>query len=732
MTTTSKITHTSPEVQAAQRHNEQMSASGHFVQFYQTDEFLVDSLSSFIGTGLYTGNPCIVIATKAHLEGLEEQLKTNGLDLAAAQTRGEYISLDAAETLPKFMVDGLPEPDRFAEVVGSIIMRAAQGQNHIRIFGELVALLYMKGNQAAAIRLEELWNDLHHTTHPFSLFCAYPMHDFAGEEHKISFTEICKQHSHVIPDESYTTLISPDERLHAITLLQQKANSLEAEIAERKAAEERLRISENRYRRLFEASKDGILIVDPDTHTITDANPFITELLGYTHEQLLGQELWQIGVFQDREATLEVLRELQKKHFIRYETLLLHSKDGRRQYVEFVSNQYQANGHQLIQCNMRDITDRKHAEEALRASEERFRTLANQAPIMIWQSDTTGASIYVNTTWCQFTGLSEEVSLRSGWTSAIHSEDRDTAITLWMQALATLAPYQAQFRLRRFDGVYRYVLIYGSACSDPDGTFRGYIGTILDITEQKELETQREAFIGMVTHELKTPLTALQGNVQLAQRWLTRLFSQTEQLPPEQQRLLEEVLTMLSRSQQQLRVQHRMINDLLEISRIQEGKLELRLTPCDLVGLVYETVQDYQAAHPSRLITLELPEQDPLQVYADRDRLRQVISNYLTNALKFSPDTEPVQVGLSLEAADVRVWVQDHGPGLSREQQQHIWERFYQTPEIPVQSGSKAGLGLGLYICQQLISRQQGQVGIESTPGDGATFWFTLPLLSAP
>jgi signal transduction histidine kinase len=91
-----------------------------------------------------------------------------------------------------------------------------------------------------------------------------------------------------------------------------------------------------------------------------------------------------------------------------------------------------------------------------------------------------------------------------------------------------------------------------------------------------------------------------------------------------------------------------------------------------------------------------------------------------------------VQVGLSLEAGYVRVWVQDHGPGLSREQQQHIWERFYQAPQTPVQSGWKGGLGLGLYICQQLMSRQQGQVGVESTPGRGATFWFTLPLLSSP
>src|SRR6266568_3131404 len=517
--------------------------------------------------------------------------------------------------------------------------------------------------------MEALWNELYHSTHPFSLFCAYPMHGFAGEGYVEQFTEICQQHSHVIPDESYTLLASPDERLRAITLLQQKATSLQAEIAERKVAEERLRISETRYRRLFEASTDGILMIDPLTSTITDANPVMTELLGYTHEQLLGQELWHIGLFGDRQATLSVLRELQEKRFLRYETLPLHTKDGQPCHVEFVSTLFRANGHEVIQCNLRDITDRKRAEAALRASEERFRTLANQAPIMIWQSDTTGVCIYVNTTWCRFTGLSEEESLGAGRTSAIHPEDRDAASTLWMQVFATRTSYQTQFRLRRADGVYRYVLVYGTACCDPEGAFTGYIGTILDITEQKELEQQREAFVSMVTHELKTPLTALQGNIQLAQRRLTRFLSQAEQLPPEQQHMLEEVLTTLGRSQQQVRVQNRLINDLLDMSRIQEDKLELCPAPCDLVGLVYETVQDYQAAHPSRLITLELPEQDPLQVAADRDRLQQVLSNYLTNALKFSPNTEPVHVGLILEAGSIRVWVQDHGPGLSREQQ---------------------------------------------------------------
>ncbi len=458
--------------------------SEHFVLFYDTDQFLLDSLSDFIGTGLDIGDACIVVATKAHRERLEERLKAKGLDLTTVRTRGEYVSLDADETLSNFMVDGLPEPGLFAEVIGSIVMRAAKRRHRVRIFGEMVALLWGEGNHAATFRLEELWNDLRHTTYPFSLLCAYPMHDFAGDVYQVQFNEIAERHSLVISDEN-SALVSPDEHLYTITLLQQKANTLQAEIAEeRKAAEERLQISENRYRRLFETSRDGILIIDPCMYTITDVNPFITELLGYTREQLLGQELWQIGLFQDRQATLEALWE---KHAKCYEALPLYNKDGQRRYVEFVSNLYQENEHQVIQCNIRDITGSKRAEEALQASEERFRMLANQAPLMIWQYDAATAGIYVNTTWCQFTGLSEEESLRVGWTSVIHPEDRNTVITLWTQALGIYAPYRTQFRLRRSDGVYRYVFVSGNACFDPEGAFTGYIGTILDITAQKNV-----------------------------------------------------------------------------------------------------------------------------------------------------------------------------------------------------------------------------------------------------
>src|SRR5260370_2853235 len=171
----------------------------------------------------------------------------------------------------KLMVDGSAEPGRFAEVVGSMIARAAQGRRHVRIFGEMVALLWAEGNRAAAVHLEELWNDLG-KTHSFSLCCAYPMQGFDGEVYEEEFTEICQQHSRVIPAESYTRLSRADERLRAITLLQQKAHSFEHKIPKSKRAEERLRVSEHRYRRLFDASTDVILLLVPCTRIITDVN----------------------------------------------------------------------------------------------------------------------------------------------------------------------------------------------------------------------------------------------------------------------------------------------------------------------------------------------------------------------------------------------------------------------------------------------------------------------------
>jgi len=220
----------------------EMGDTEHFVQFYEADGFLLNSLSGFIGRAIHADDGALVVATEAHRNGLDELLQANGLDVTTAKARGQYRSLDAAETLSKFMVDGVPEPGRFNEFMGGVIASVTDGRPRISAFGEMVALLWAEGNHAAAIQLEELWNDLQ-KTHSFSLFCAYPMNGLGGERFVEATGSVCKVHSRVIPAESYADLSDPNARLRAIALLQQKAESLEAEVKERRQVEERLRLA---------------------------------------------------------------------------------------------------------------------------------------------------------------------------------------------------------------------------------------------------------------------------------------------------------------------------------------------------------------------------------------------------------------------------------------------------------------------------------------------------------
>jgi signal transduction histidine kinase len=218
----------------------------HAVQFYGDDRFLLDELSRFVGTALGAGDAAVVIATKEHRDALTRRLNSWGLDTSSAVTRGRYIALDAAETLAKITLGGWPDAVLFADVVGGVIARvtAAAGSEHphVAAFGEMVSLLWMEGKPDAAIRLEQLWNDLAQT-HSFSLRCAYPMSGFNREEHGDLLLKVCAEHSSVIPGEDYTALVTQDERLRSIARLQQKAQALETEIAERRLIEEKLRQS---------------------------------------------------------------------------------------------------------------------------------------------------------------------------------------------------------------------------------------------------------------------------------------------------------------------------------------------------------------------------------------------------------------------------------------------------------------------------------------------------------
>jgi CheY-like chemotaxis protein len=228
-----------------------MRDSEHFVQFYENDEYLIESVSGYVAAALSEGDSSIVIASPGHRHALQRELVACGIDVTEAQNSGRYVLLDALETLSKFMIDGSPDPQRFDATIGTIVRRLRQCGRRVHAFGEMVALLWSKGLCNAAIELEQLWNKLA-SREQFALFCAYPIGVFNEVGNAEGFQGICTCHSRVIPAESYAAVDTVDKRLRAITLLQQKAQSLEAEIEHRREVEKALVKRERELADFFE------------------------------------------------------------------------------------------------------------------------------------------------------------------------------------------------------------------------------------------------------------------------------------------------------------------------------------------------------------------------------------------------------------------------------------------------------------------------------------------------
>jgi excisionase family DNA binding protein len=233
-----------------------------------------------------------------------------------------------------------------------------------------------------------------------------------------------------------------------------------------------------------------------------------------------------------------------------------------------------------------------------------------------------------------------------------------------------------------------------------------------------------EELMNAVGQELRTPLTTTRGALQQARRLLQRALESP--LPDNAIELLTKLQDLLARAERQISAEMRLAGNLLDASRIEANKFELSPLWCNLVEIVRETVATQQELAAQRLFEQELPVDDLVAVIADADRIRQALTNYLTNALKFSPADQPIKISLEVRDAQAYVSVQDKGPGILGSERSRIWERFHQGQRQPVGSGS--GLGLGLYITRAIIQQHRGQVGVESHSGEGSTFWFTLPL----
>lgn len=239
----------------------------------------------------------------------------------------------------------------------------------------------------------------------------------------------------------------------------------------------------------------------------------------------------------------------------------------------------------------------------------------------------------------------------------------------------------------------------------------------------------REHFLMIAAHELRTPLTTISGTIEGVQHRLQRVRAS---LPPETQSDLATVLDALGRARRQVARLNRLQEDIATAVRLDTAAaLPVEVRPIDLAATARSMIEAQHGLSPERAIILEGPER--LIVRADGERLEQVIANLLGNAIKFSAEDQPIAVSISRESAPGdrgevgRVAITDHGPGVPAEEQVRIWDYLYRRRELSYVSGSSVGLGLGLYIVRALVAQMEGQTGVESTPGQGSTFWLTLP-----
>lgn len=369
--------------------------------------------------------------------------------------------------------------------------------------------------------------------------------------------------------------------------------------------------------------------------------------------------------------------------------------------------------------------------EALRESEARFRTLADSAPVLLWMSGTDRLYSFFNQGWLDFTGRSLSQELGSGWVAGVHQDDLEFCLNSYQQAFETRQPFQIEYRLRRFDAQYRWVLNTGVPRFTPEGQFEGYIGSCIDISDRREIERLKDEFVSVVSHELRTPLTSISGALDLLAGGV--LSAQ----PQQAQRLLNIAAANAERL-------IRLINDILDIERIESGRSLMQKQTCNAAQLITTALDLTQNIADQAQVTLVNIPLD-IAIEADPDRLVQVLTNLLSNAIKFSPQGGTVWIEATLlsipstpallhpctpslsYSPTLQITVRDQGRGIPPSKLETIFGRFQQVDASD--SREKGGTGLGLAICRSIVQHHEGQIWAESEPDQGSTFYVTLPVL---
>ena len=368
---------------------------------------------------------------------------------------------------------------------------------------------------------------------------------------------------------------------------------------------------------------------------------------------------------------------------------------------------------------LQDITEQYYSEKKLKEaffkieeSEKRFRRVANNAPVFIVITDLEGKITFANQLWLDFIGSSLDEHLGSIAFANTHPEDVENCRAVFEESYYNQSDFKLEYRVKRFDGRYRWMVNKGAPRYDVNGEFEGYTHAFMNIHEIKLQEKQKDLFIGMASHELKTPVTSMKGYVQL----LSAKYKNSDD------EFLKKALHTIDK---QILVLTSLITDLLNLSKMKRGGLQLNKTFFDINELLETNVAQIRMVNPTHII--DLSKTNEIQVYADKERLGQVVTNFLTNAVKYAPNSKNIKVSASVQDDKIRVAVRDYGIGIKEENKERIFKRFYR--EEGRDENTFPGFGIGLYIAADIIKKHKGTIGVDSEKGEGSTFHFTIPIL---
>ncbi len=495
-----------------------------------------------------------------------------------------------------------------------------------------------------------------------------------------------------------------------IIFLQAVANVVAAAI-QRKEVELSLQQANDKLNLALSSAQMGIFVIDASLDKATWDNQ-AAALLGISNSEGSYNQFLDIVFEADRQMVQDVI----------FSTL--HS--GQDYLVEFrvggVNNTFKwillkgkathdAQGLQgRLTGVVSDITGRKNAEEALVKSEGKFRTLADNIPNLCWMADASGDIYWYNSRWYDYTGTNEKEMKNLGWQKVHDPAMLQQVVEKWKHAIQTNTAVEMVFPIRGADGVFRPFLTRVVPVKDSNGKVLHWFGTNTDITERENLARQKDEFLSIASHELKTPVTSIKGFIQL----IDRMYKQG--CPP------ESMGNLLHKAESQVNKLASLINELLDVSKIQDGKLEYNFDSFLVKPFLEECIAHVEHLSPKNRIAMQGALS--ISLYGDRLRLEQVVCNLLTNAIKYSPDDTPVTIDVVASGKDVVITVQDKGIGIPEEMFSKIFDRFYR---IEASSRQYQGVGLGLYICAEVVKRHNGTIGLRSKKAEGSSFYFSLP-----